>query len=140
MRSGASTLVVPDTCVLIDLFRSNAVAEEIDRRGWIFWISAVVHSELLRGVEGREERRFIASLVRGRPPVAPSRAQWASCGVILGRLRSDEGFDAAGLRRIQSDVLIALTARGLGLPVVTTNPGDFARIARHLRGLRVIDL
>lgn len=42
------------------------------------------------------------------------------------------------MQLIQNNVLIALTARELGLPLVTMNESDFVLIAGYVRGLNVI--
>lgn len=140
MRSATSIRVVPDACLLIDLWRSPAVAREVEQRRLIFRMSAVVHSELLRGVRGRTEQRLIDGLVRDWPAVAPSPGDWARAGTLLGRLRNEHGFETRGLRFIQNDILIALTARQVGAAVLTTNGADFRLIAGYIAGLKVIEL
>ena len=101
-------------------------------------LSGVVHSELVRGADRRTERAYVAQLARNYPSVAPTVGQWERCGKVLARLRREQGYDAAGLRGIQNDVLIALTAREHGVPVVTTDRADFERIAELVRGLAVM--
>jgi predicted nucleic acid-binding protein len=132
------SLVVPDTGVLIELFRDSAALLIKERHRWRFRISAVVHSELLRGAHRPSEKRFVDALARGFGPIAPTPAQWSSCGRLLAQLHRDQHFDGRGVQLIQNDVLVALTARDLGLPVVTTNPSDFALIASYARGLKVL--
>lgn len=134
------SLVAPDTGVLIVVFRDRAVADDLARKRWRFRVSAVVHSELTRGADTPGERRYVAAVTRALPPIAPSAGQWIRCGEILRLLRRDRDFDARGMRAIQNDVLIALMARDLGLPLVTTNVRDFELIAEFLRGLHVVEL
>ena len=130
--------VLPDTGVLVEVLRHREAAEALVRCGWLFRLSAVVHAELLRGADTRAERAYVAQLARTHPPLAPTPGQWERCGLVLARLRREQHFDPAGLRAIQNDVLIALTARGAGCPVVTTDLSDFNRIASLIRGLRVV--
>jgi predicted nucleic acid-binding protein len=134
------SLLVPDTSVFIELLRRRSAAEELLGRPWRLRLSAVVLAELVRGAESRVEERYVRALARSFPPLAPSAEQWGECGRLLRRLRRERHFDARGLRAIQNDALIALTARGLGAPVFTTNAVDFELLAGHLRGLRVLVL
>jgi predicted nucleic acid-binding protein len=131
-------LVVPDTGVLIEIFRDAAALLIKERNRWRFRISAVVHSELVRGAQSASEKRFVDSLSRGFAPIAPTPAQWSRCGSVLAQLHRDHHFDGRGMQLIQNDALLALTARDLGLPVLTTNPTDFELIAPYARGLKVL--
>jgi predicted nucleic acid-binding protein len=137
-QRSAVALVVPDTGVLIELFRDAAALTIKDRNRWRFRISAVVHSELLCGARGSSEKRFVDALARGFPPVAPSAGQWASCGKVLAQLHRDRQFDGRGMQLLQNDVLVAITARDLGLPLVTTNPSDFDLIVPYAGGLKIL--
>jgi len=131
--------VVPDTSVLILIWHDSDLSLEIARREWLFRLSAVVHSELQRGAHERRVRRLVDQVARVETPIAPTANQWKRCGEILARLGRDHHFDARGMQLIQNDLLIGLTARDLGVPVVTANVRDFQLIAAHLRGLRVIE-
>ena len=133
-----SPAVVLDTCVWIELGRSEAAAAAILEQRWRLRLSAVVLSELLRGMRSTAEKRFVRSLARSFPAIVPNVAHWIGCGDVLAKLRDDDHFDRRGLQLIQNDVLIALAARDLGLPVVTTNVDDYQRIARLARGVKVI--
>jgi predicted nucleic acid-binding protein len=121
------------------ILRCFVVAGTEEPPPWQFRLSVVVLAELLRGSEGRAEQRFIAALARHYRAIEPSLGQWIRCGEVMRRLRKERSFDARGLRAIQNDVLIGLTARGRGLPVLTTNPRDFRLIAEFVRGLVVIE-
>ena len=131
--------VVPDTNVLISLYRAVAAVAFKERQRWRFRVSSVVESELLRGVSTEAEARFVTNLVRAFPPIAPSVALWRRSGELLSQLREKHGYNAAGLRRVQNDVLIALTARSMGYPVLTANVVDFALIAKFVHDLEVIE-
>ena len=130
--------VLPDTSVLVEVLRRREAAEALARRRWLFRLSAVVHSELLRGADTRAERAYVVQLARSHTPLAPTAGQWVRCGQVLARLRREQHFDPAGLRAAQNDVLIALTARDLGCPVLTIDLADFNRIALFIRGLRTV--
>jgi len=130
--------VLLDTGVFVEILRKSEAAETLIRRRWRILLSSVVHSELLRGVDTRTERAYVAHLARNYPPAAPTLGQWERCGQVLARLRRARGYDARGLRGIQNDVLIALAARDHGVPVVTTDRADFERIAEWVRGLTVV--
>jgi predicted nucleic acid-binding protein len=110
-------------------------------RPYILRASSVVLSELRRGSTSARARRRVAQLLRASAEVwAPTRKDWWAAGAVLAALGEREGFDAHGKRRIQNDVLIALTARRNGACVVTTDRADFEKIGRHIAGLRVVFL
>jgi predicted nucleic acid-binding protein len=130
--------VVLDTGVLIEVLRDAEAADTVIRRRWRILLSAVVHSELVRGADTKVERAYVAQLARHHPPVAPTERQWERCGIVLARLRREQGYDPAGIRGIQNDVLVALLARDHGVPVVTTDRTDFERIAALVLGVSVL--
>lgn len=126
-----------DTAVFVDVLRERRAADSILAQRWVIVLSAVVYSELLRGARSRVENNYLTQLARSHAPVAPTADQWARCGALQARLRREEDFDASGLRRVQNDLLIALTARDLGCLLVTPNGRDFERLSSYLRGVRV---
>src|SRR5207247_8923875 len=76
-------------------------------------LSPVVASELLRGVSGRGARS-VRRLVRGLVSLEPP--SWRSCWLETGRLLPPlfPGHEVLGLARLQTDLLLALTARPTG--------------------------
>lgn len=64
--------------------------------------------------------------------LTPTEQQWLKAGEILNRLRRREHYEAAKLRDLAFDVLIALSARSIGASVITTNHADFLAIQREL--------
>jgi predicted nucleic acid-binding protein len=98
------------------------------------WLSSVVHYELLSGARGDLGRAAIASLTRplvrvGRV-VAPSEPDWSNAGVAQSRIWDT----VASLRtkRLQNDILIAMSGRRIGAAVITENAADFKVIARFV--------
>lgn len=70
-------------------------------------------------------------LERDHPILTPTERIWLDSGVILGRMRAEQGLSPASLRGLHFDVLIALTARARGARLVTSNRADFELIRRY---------
>ncbi len=96
----------------------------------IYCSSAVLH-ELLRGARTVTERKFVLELSRRCQVLTPTEQQWLKAAEILHRLRRREYYEAAKLRELAFDVLIALSARSIGASVITTNHADFPAIQRE---------
>ena len=64
--------------------------------------------------------------------MTPTEQQWLKAAEILSRIRRREYYEAAKLRELAFDVLIALSARSIGASVITTNHADFRTIQREL--------
>src|SRR5580700_2296444 len=94
-------------------------------------MSSVVLTELLRGVTGPAEHKFLRNLARNHPILTPTQKNWLESGEILAKIRADQGFEPHKLRDLHVDVLIALTARSHGARLVTTNRKDFELISRY---------
>jgi predicted nucleic acid-binding protein len=90
--------------------------------------SSVVLAELLRGVSGPAEHKFLRSLARNYPILTPTEKNWIESGEILANIRADKGFTPHKLRDLHFDVLIALTARSHGSRLITTNRADLEMI------------
>jgi predicted nucleic acid-binding protein len=97
------------------------------------YLSAVVGSELLRGTADARAQRVIRkvwkSFEKARRLVVPVANDWYEAGVVLGKIAAKYGYERLGLSRLVHDTLIALSARRLGICVVTLNVADFQRIA-----------
>ena len=93
-------------------------------------MSSVVLAELLRGVTGPAEHKFLRTLARNHPVLTPTAENWLESGEILAEIRADRGFEPHKLRDLHFDVLIALTARSHGARLITTNRKDFELINR----------
>jgi len=91
----------------------------------------VVLAELLRGITGLAEHKFLRTLARNHPILTPTEENWLESGEILAKIRADQGFEPHKLRALHFDVLIALTARSYGARLVTTNRADFQLINRY---------
>lgn len=68
---------------------------------------------------------MVDDLVRQSTVLTPTREMWLHSGRILARLAARHPLDADTLRRLHFDLLIALTARGIGAAVVTTDRTHF---------------
>lgn len=126
-----SDLVIFDTSVLVDEARTGRHRKSIASVGGLVRTSSVVLAELMRGVVGPAEHKFLRSLARNYPILTPTQKNWLESGEILANLRADHGFEPHKLRDLHFDVLIALTARSHGARLITTNRADFELINRY---------
>jgi len=96
------------------------------------WLSVVVLEELYAGA-GNRERRVIDRLERdfGRAQrvLVPSQGDWTVTGRVLARLADKYGYEQIGQGRLTNDALIAMSARRLGIRVITANQRDYRRLA-----------
>jgi predicted nucleic acid-binding protein len=121
-----------DSSVYIDHWERGAHRQALDevRRAFIVRHSAVVLSELRRGVRTREAERLVESLFRlARVPWEPLAADWWQAGRLVRVIGDARGWDRGKRRDFQNDVLIGLTALRHGATVVTANRGDFEALA-----------
>jgi predicted nucleic acid-binding protein len=125
-----SEVVLFDTSVLVDEARTGRHRQRIEAVEGLVRMSSVVLSELLRGVTGPAEHKFLRTLARNHPILTPTEENWLESGEILAKIRADQGFEPRKLRDLHFDVLIALTARSYGARLITTNRKDFELINR----------
>jgi predicted nucleic acid-binding protein len=126
-----SEVVIFDTSVLVDEARTGRHREKIESVDGLVRMSSVVLAELLRGVVGPAEDKFLQALARNLPILTPTEKNWLESGEILAKIRADRGFEPHKLRDLHFDVLIALTARSHGARLITTNRKDFELIKRY---------
>lgn len=124
----ATKIIVFDTSVFIDHLRANKFVERLENLHGLIRNSSVVLSELLRGATKKEEREFVSYIAGNYPVFTPTEKNWIESGEILSSINKDKGFSPAKLRDMHFDVLIALTARGNGATVITSNAADFELI------------
>lgn len=121
-----------DTSIYIENFRSGRFTFRLVQAPFVVRCSAVVLHELLRGARTTTERKFVAELNRQCQVLTPTEQHWLKAAEILNRLRRREHYEAAKLRDLAHDVLIALSARSIGASVITVNHGDYRAIQREL--------
>jgi len=131
-----SDLVIFDTSVLIDDLRTGRHQHRIQSVTGLIRTCSVVLAELWRGATKPAEREFLRALARNHPVLTPTEKNWLESGQILAKISADRGFDAAKLRDLHFDVLIALTAHSYGARLITSNRLDFEMI----NGYRKIQL
>jgi predicted nucleic acid-binding protein len=129
-------IVLFDTSVLIDNQRTGCHSERIAACPGRIRNSSVVLAELWRGATLATERKFVQAMQASRPVLTPSEKNWFESGQILAAIRADKGFEAARVRDLHFDVLIALTARSHGATLITSNRADFELI-REYRGFKL---
>src|ERR1041385_2506280 len=94
--------------------------------------------ELRLGADTLPRRRAVDRIKRAFPTsrhIAPEPDLFDRAGVIYRAIYGDDSGTGDRLGAM-NDLLIALTAWRIGATVIHTNSRHFARIARHLRGLR----
>ena len=126
-----SDVVIFDTSVLVDEARTGRHRKRIESVEGVIRLSSVVLAELLRGVVGPSEHKFLRTLARNHPILTPTQTNWLESGEILAKIRAHQGFEPHKLRDLHFDVLIALTARSHGARLITTNRTDFELINRY---------
>jgi len=124
------TRVILDTNLYVGWLNRGLHRELFLGRGYVRYLSSVVMMELRAGVSTRKAGRDLDQLLRGYRVggrlVAPSGQLFDRAGGVLRRLR----FAGREVRRasLVHDVLIALTARGIGATVYTSDAADFEAI------------
>jgi predicted nucleic acid-binding protein len=125
--------VVLDTDVLRftlsdEPFRRRVVAE------FPLWsLSAVVAHELRRAARPAAIQAVDGLLRRVARRIEPAWSDWLTAAEYLAHLGAEGAFDPDSVPRHQNDCLIAASSWRNGLPVVTCNGDDFARIAAFLK-------
>jgi predicted nucleic acid-binding protein len=128
-----------DTNVYIDYWERELHAEALARIHAAFVVrqSAVVLSELRRGARSQQARRTVESLFRHAAEIwEPTASDWWEAGRLVREVGDELTWDTTKRREFQNDALLALTARGKGALLVTSNRADFERLERRI-GVRV---
>ena len=96
------------------------------------WLSSVVLAELYAGA-GDAERRLVSRMehdfVGVHRLLVPNLGDWTQCGQVLARLARRYDYEKIGRARLFNDALIAMSARRMGIRVLTANERDYARLA-----------
>ncbi len=124
-------MVIFDSSVLIDQFRTDCHRERIDSLDDLVRTSAVVLAELWRGATAQAEKALLGALERRFPILSPTEKNWLESGQILAEMHHDYGFESRKLRELHFDLLIALTARTHGARLITSNRADFELIREY---------
>ena len=129
-----------DTSVYIGHWERGLYVDRLDevRKAFVVRHSAVVLSELRRGVRTREAVKTVARLHGLASTIwGPTTADWWEAGRIIQTVGDAHDWDRNKRRDFQNDALIALTARGHGATVVTANREDFEILGKRL-GIAVL--
>jgi len=124
-------MVIFDSSILIDQFRTDCYNQRIDSLNELVRTSAVVMAELWRGATTHAEQAFLRNFEQRYAIFTPTEGDWLDSGQILLKMVRDHGFEARKLRDLHFDVLIALTARSHGARLITSNRGDFELIRSY---------
>ena len=127
----ANKIIIFDTSIFIDQLRTNRFKDHFQNMTGLIRNSSVVLAELLRGATKEEEVNFVMTLAKNHPQFSPTEKNWLESGEILWNINNDKGFSPEKLRDLHFDVLIALTARGHGATLVTSNKSDFELIKKY---------
>ena len=124
-------MVIFDSSIYVDDFRTGRFSEQMAGIGDLVRSSSVVLAELWRGATNTAEREFLIWLAGHNPVLTPTENNWIESGQILQRVQQDHGFEAKKLRDLHFDALIALTARTAGARLITSNRADFELIREY---------
>lgn len=127
-RVTVSSFIIFDTSIFVDHLRTGRHQQRIDSMSGLIRTSSVVLAELWRGATKPAEREFLRVLEKNHPILTPTQKNWLESGQILGNIYGGKGFTPDKLRDLHFDVLIALTARSHGAPLITSNRSDFETI------------
>src|ERR1700733_6574200 len=103
-----SEFAIFDTSVLVDQLRTSRHALRIGDLAVPIKNSSVVIAELRRGATDAKEAKLVSEMERNHPILTPTANNWLESGMILARMRGDQGFEPHKLRDLHFDVLIAL--------------------------------
>ncbi len=133
--------ILYDTSFYIGVLRSKSFAQAFRSRYEadipITFFSSVVIQELLAGATDRLKQAVVEGLYRpfvhnGRI-VTPTHSVWEEAGRLLGVMRGQRKNHIDRLTgSFVNDLLIALSARGVGAKVLTLNSDDFTLIRKYL--------
>ncbi|HEY1208271.1 MAG TPA: type II toxin-antitoxin system VapC family toxin [Terracidiphilus sp.] len=126
-----SECVVFDTSVLVDHLRTDRHALRMANLNALVRNSSVVLAELWRGAVSPVDKNILHTLEKKYPILTPTRNNWLESGLLLAKMREDNGFDPNKLRELHFDVLIALTVRSYGAKLITSNRTDFELIREY---------
>jgi predicted nucleic acid-binding protein len=126
-----SEFAIYDTSVLIDQLRTNRHASRIWSLGVPTKNSSVVIAELRRGATEPDEAKLVSEIEKNHDILTPTANNWLESGLLLAKIREDQGFEPHKLRDMHFDVLIALTARTHGALLITSNRADFELIRKY---------
>ncbi len=96
------------------------------------WLSAVVLEELYAGAGERSKARvkeLEQNFAGANRIVVPTLEDWIRTGEVLSRLALRYGYEQIGRGRLTNDALIAMSAAGRGIRIITANEKDFGRLA-----------
>lgn len=103
------------------------------RRNFVIRHSAVVLSELRRGVRTGDALKIVEGLYKvAHVQWEPAADDWWQAGRLIREIGDEQTWDRNKRRDFQNDALIGLTARRYGATVVTANRNDFELLAREL--------
>ena len=126
--------VVIDTNLYIDWLNAGRHEGVLFQRDALKYLSAVVMLELYAGAFSPRDRRIVRGVVaafdRADRILVPAGVVYEDAGHVLRALQeSRSGYHVVGSPSLVNDVLIALSARSIGVTVVTGNARDFVAIS-----------
>lgn len=133
--------ILYDSSVYIAALRAGEQSAALLRRfagNAPVWLSSVVLEELYAGAS-KSARRLVERLERdfdrAKRILVPNLSDWTGAGRLLALLAVKYDYEQIGQGRLTNDALIAMSARRVGITVITANARDFARLAQ-LRSFR----
>ena len=136
--------IILDSSVYIDSLRNRDFSLLLGRRivlkgkSFSVYVSCVVLAELYSGADKVSKKAFAKfeyNAYKTNRLLAPNKGDWSLAGKILNSIGTKYGFEMIGRSRITNDCLIAMTARRLGLSLLTINAKDF-RIISEFRSFK----
>jgi predicted nucleic acid-binding protein len=66
---------------------------------------------------------------RARRILVPNLTDWTETGKVLALIAAKYGYERIGRGRLTNDALMAMSARRLGITLVTSNARDFGKLS-----------
>jgi len=128
--------ILYDSSVYIAALRAGSQSAALVRRfaeSAPVWLSSVVLEELYAGASKSAHRvveRLERDFGRAKRILVPNLSDWTGAGRVLALLALKYDYEQIGQGRLTNDALIAMSARRVGITVITANARDFARLAQ----------
>ena len=132
--------VMFDTNIYISFIRNRSHGTELERRGTVKYISAIVLMELWAGARTRKAERLLSQLQRPYESVNRIVTLNSQHYIVAGQFFSDLALKYRELSKksdFVNDVQIALTALSIGATLYTENVIHFEIIRSRLKSFKI---
>lgn len=124
-----------DTSIYISRLNKGHHAEQMDHLNHVvLYLHSTVFEELLAGIKTQKEKRELfklkKSFLKKERMITPTDRDWEETGLVVNQLIHQGSLPREKIISITHDILIAMSAKNMGVRVVTENKKDFERIQK----------